>query len=376
MSSVQITQSGVEESVSDTQKKVEAAIEEIRPMLQADGGGIELDHIADNVVYVRLLGACHGCPSASATMSDGVEVAIKKHAPEITAVQVVQGDPASAGGGDDSNGAPTAAGEPAKDPFVGQNAIGGVKSIIAVASGKGGVGKTTVAINLALAFEQLGLKVGILDADIYGPNVPGMLGVDRAPNVSGQRLLPSRAHNIFVMSIAFFVDPDQAVIWRGPMVMRAVQQFLRDVEWGELDVLVVDLPPGTGDAQLTLAMEVPLDGAVIVTTPSLVALQDVRRGLVMFKQVKVPVFGVVENMSYFVCPHCNRETAPFAEGGGKAVAEGFDIPLLGEIPLDPVIRAAGDDGKPIIVENPDAPQSKKFIEIAEKLLERIKHKLV
>jgi len=357
--------------MSDIQKKVEAGIEEVRPMLEADGGGIELDRIEDNVVYVRLVGACHGCPSAGATLNEGVEVAIKKHAPEITEVRLAEGPPSAAAVED----APDPAAPPAKDPFADQNPIAGVKSIIAVASGKGGVGKTTVAINLALAFEQLGLKVGIMDADIYGPNVPGMMGVDRAPNVSGKRVLPSRAHNIFVMSIAFFVDPDQAVIWRGPMVMRAVQQFLRDVEWGELDVLVVDLPPGTGDAQLTLAQEVPLDGAVIVTTPSTVALQDVRRGLVMFKQVKVPVFGVVENMSYYVCPHCNRETAPFSEGGGKAVSEAFHVPLLGEIPLDPVIRAAGDDGKPIIVEKPDAPQSKKFIEIAEKLLEQIKDKL-
>lgn len=368
--------------MSDVRKKVEAAIEEVRPMLEADGGGIELVSVEDNVVYVRLLGACHGCPSASATLTEGVEVAVKKHAPEITAVRLAEpeGMPAPAVGecassGSSDSAAPGAVPGAKKDPFEGQDPIGGVKSIIAVASGKGGVGKTTVAINLALAFEQLGLKVGLMDADIYGPNVPGMLGVDRSPNVSGKRVLPSRAHNIFCMSIAFFVDRDQAVMWRGPMVMRAVQQFLRDVEWGELDVLVVDLPPGTGDAQLTLAMEVPLDGAVIVTTPSTVALQDVRRGLMMFKQIKVPVYGVVENMSYYVCPHCNRETAPFAQGGGKAVAKAFDIPLLGEIPLDPVIRAAGDDGKPIIVENPDAPQSKKFIEIAEKLHERIKDKL-
>jgi ATP-binding protein involved in chromosome partitioning len=298
--------------MSDVQKKVEAALEEIRPTLQADGGGIDLVKIEDNA---------------------------------------------------------------SRDPFEGQSPIGGVKSIIAVASGKGGVGKTTVAINLALAFEQLGLKVGLMDADIYGPNVPGMLGVDKSPNVSGKRILPTRTHNIFVMSIAFFVDPDQAVIWRGPMVMQAVKQFLRDVEWGELDVLVVDLPPGTGDAQLTLALEVPLDGAIIVTTPSKVALQDVRRGIMMFKQVKVPVYGVVENMSYYVCPHCNRETAPFAEGGGKAVAKAHKIPLLGEIPLDSEIRAAGDDGKPIIVRDPDAPQSKKFIEIAEKLLDLLKDKV-
>ncbi len=374
--------------MSDVQKKVEAALEEIRPMLQADGGGINLVKIEDNVVYVHLLGACQGCPSASSTMTDAVEVAIKKHAPEITAVRLADGEPepapAPAPAPSPSNAAPAACGTaspdpaaagPAKDPFDNQNPIGGVKTIIAVASGKGGVGKTTVAINLALALEQLGLTVGLMDADIYGPNVPSMLGVVKSPNVSGKRILPSRVHNIFTMSIAFFVDPDQAVIWRGPMVMRAVQQFLREVEWGELDVLVVDLPPGTGDAQLTLAMEVPLDGAVIVTTPSEVALQDVRRGLMMFKQVKVPVFGVVENMSYYVCPHCNRETAPFAEGGGKAVANAFKLPLLGQIPLDAEIRAAGDKGEPIIVRDPDAPQSKKFIEIAEKLHEQIKDKL-
>ncbi len=358
--------------MSDVQKRVEAALEEVRPMLEADGGGIDLVKIEDDVVFVRLKGACHGCPSAPQTMDEGVARAIRKHAPEIRDVRLADGEPAPAS----DHGAPDPAAPGAsKTPFEGQDPIAGVKSIIAVASGKGGVGKTTVAINLALALEQLGLKVGLMDADIYGPNVPGMLGVERPPQVSGKRVLPTRAHNIFCMSIAFFVDPDQAVIWRGPMVMRAVQQFLRDVEWGELDVLVVDLPPGTGDAQLTLAMEVPIDGAVIVTTPSTVALQDVRRGMMMFNQVKVPVWGVVENMSYFVCPHCNRETAPFAEGGGKEVAKAFKVPLLGEIPLDPVIRAAGDDGKPILVTDSDAPQSRKFIEVAEKLHDRIKDKL-
>ncbi len=339
-------------------------------MLEADGGGIDLVKIEDDVVYVFLKGACQGCPSASDTMTQTVATAIRKHAPQIKDVRLADGPPAGSEGAPD----PAAPGA-AENPFEGQNPIAGVKSIIAVASGKGGVGKSTVAVNLALALEQLGLKVGIMDADIYGPNVPGMLGVERAPKVSGQRVQPTRAHNVFCMSIAFFVDPDQAVIWRGPMVMRAVQQFLRDVEWGELDVLVVDLPPGTGDAQLTLAMEVPLDGAVIVTTPSTVALQDVRRGLMMFKQVKVPVFGVVENMSYYVCPHCNRETSPFDQGGGKEVAEAFELPLLGQIPLDAAIRAAGDDGKPIVVTEPDAPQSKKFLEIAEKLHAKIKDRL-
>jgi ATP-binding protein involved in chromosome partitioning len=240
-----------------------------------------------------------------------------------------------------------------------------------VASGKGGVGKTTVAINLALALAQRGLKVGLLDADIYGPNVPGMLGVKKGPNVSGQRIVPARAHDLSVMSIAFFVERNDAVIWRGPMVMRAVQQFLRDVEWGHLDVLVVDLPPGTGDAQLTLAQEVPLDGAVIVTTPSEVALEDVRRGLQMFRAVKVPVFGVVENMSYFVCPHCGRETDVFSRGGAKKIADALAIPYLAEIPLDPELRAAGDSGKPLLVTAPDAPQSKKFHDLAKILADKL-----
>ncbi|MFH2006715.1 MAG: P-loop NTPase [bacterium] len=350
--------------MSELRKNVEAALEEIRPMLRADGGNIELVRIEGDVVYVRLLGACHGCPSATATMSQGVEKTIRKHCPEVAEVRLAD-EPAEAE-------APPA---PARNPFEEREPIAGVKTIIAVASGKGGVGKTTVAINLALALEQLGLKVGLMDADIYGPNVPGMLGVDKRPDVKGKRILPARMHNIFVMSIAFFVDPNEAVIWRGPMVMRAVQQFLRDVEWGVLDVLVVDLPPGTGDAQLTMAMEVPIDGAIIVTTPSAVALDDVRRGMRMFEQVKVPVYGVVENMSYFSCPHCGRETDVFSSGGGKLMAKKFGVPLLAEIPLDRKLRAAGDEGQPMIITEPDAPQSQKFIELAKKIVELAKDKL-
>lgn len=357
--------------MTDLMDKVNQALEEIRPALKADGGDIELVRVEKGVAYVRLVGACHGCSAAQQTMSQGVEKVVCQAVPEITAVRLDDAHGEGEHGHVHADPPP----KPAGNPFEGQAPVAGIKTIIAVASGKGGVGKTTVAINLALALGQRGLRVGILDADIYGPNVPGMLGVKKGPNVSGQRIVPARAHDLAVMSIAFFVDQKDAVIWRGPMVMRAVQQFLRDVEWGHLDVLVVDLPPGTGDAQLTLAQEVPLDGALIVTTPSAVALEDVRRGLQMFQAVKVPVFGVVENMAYFVCPHCSRETDVFARGGGKALSEKLGIPHLAEIPLDPELRAAGDEGKPMLVEKPDGPQSQKFHALAKTIAELLADKL-
>jgi len=362
---------------SDLKEKVEKALAEIRPTLQADGGDIELDRVEENVAYVRLLGACNGCAMATQTMAQGVEKVVKQNVPEITAVRQVDEAPAAASGAP-ASGTPAAAAageQPTKSPFEDQAPIAGIKTIVAVASGKGGVGKTTVAINLALAFQQQGLKVGILDADIYGPNVPGMLGVEKGPDVKGQRVLPARVHDLGVMSIAFFVREKEAVIWRGPMVMRAVQQFLRDVEWGELDVLVVDLPPGTGDAQLTLAQEVPLDGAVIVTTPSWVALEDVRRGLNLFEAVKVPVFGVVENMAFFQCPHCSRETPVFNQGSTQKVAEKLKIPHLAQIPLEPALREAGDEGKPMLVVEPTGPMAERFHELAKKLTEKLKDKL-
>lgn len=362
--------------MTELMDKVNAALDEIRPSLEADGGGIDLVRIEDDVAYVLLKGACHGCPSAQQTMSQGVERVVCDRVPEIKAVRLADADDHDHDHGHDHghhhHEAPP---KPAGSPFEGQAPVAGIKTIVAVASGKGGVGKTTVAINLALALQQRGLKVGLLDADIYGPNVPGMLGVKKGPKVSGQRIVPAMTHDLSVMSIAFFVDRNDAVIWRGPMVMRAVQQFLRDVEWGHLDVLVVDLPPGTGDAQLTLAQEVPLDGAVIVTTPSAVALDDVRRGLQMFEAVKVPVFGVVENMAYFLCPHCSRETDVFSRGGGKKVADKLKIPHLAEIPLDPELRAAGDEGRPLLVEQPEGPQSQKFHELAKKVVELLGEKL-
>jgi len=233
-----------------------------------------------------------------------------------------------------------------------------------VASGKGGVGKSTVAVNLALALAHQGKKVGLLDADIYGPSVPTMLGVTEHPNTDETGADPVERYGLKVMSIGFFLDPKQPVIWRGPMVMKAIDQFLGDVHWSGLDVLVVDLPPGTGDAQLSLVQKVPVDGAVVVTTPSDVALIDAQRAVGMFAQVKVPVIGVVENMSYFVCPHCGQTTDVFSRGGGKAIADSSKTPFLGEIPLDPGIRAGGDKGEPVVQADPDGPQAEAFLALA------------
>ncbi|MGA1199109.1 MAG: Mrp/NBP35 family ATP-binding protein, partial [Candidatus Latescibacterota bacterium] len=214
----------------------------------------------------------------------------------------------------------------------------GVKHIIAVSSGKGGVGKTTVSVNLSIALAKTGATVGLLDADIYGPNVPMMLGAKRQPDTDGEKIIPLEAHNIKLMSLGLITDENTPIIWRGPIVGKVIQQFMIDVLWGELDFLIVDLPPGTGDAQLTLAQTVPLSGAVIVTTPQNVALEDVHRGIEMFRKVNVPILGVVENMSYFLCPCCGDRTPLFGDGGGLRIADTFRLPLLGQIPIQPEIR--------------------------------------
>nr|HRC86523.1 Mrp/NBP35 family ATP-binding protein [Thermoanaerobaculia bacterium] len=244
--------------------------------------------------------------------------------------------------------------------------IPGVAHTIAVASGKGGVGKSTVAANLAVALARLGARVGLLDADIYGPSLPLMFGIDSRPTVDAtkNRLLPFEKYGIRLMSLGFVLDVDTPVIWRGPMVMKAIEQMLGDVEWGELDYLVVDLPPGTGDAQLTLTQRVPLSGAVIVTTPQDVALIDARKGLAMFRKVDVPVLGVVENMSGFVCPHCGELTPIFKQGGGQRTAELLGTPFLGAVPLDPAIVEGGDAGQPIVVAQPEGPHAAVFQSIA------------
>ncbi len=254
-----------------------------------------------------------------------------------------------------------------------RGAVPGVGAIIAVASGKGGVGKSTVAANLALALKANGLAVGVLDADIYGPSMPRMLGISgrRPSSPDGKRLIPLENYGLRCMSMGFLVPEDRPMIWRGPMVMSALQQMLREVDWGELDIMVVDMPPGTGDAQLTMAQQVPLAGAVIVSTPQDIALLDARKGLNMFRQVEVPVLGIVENMSYFLCPHCGGRSEIFSHGGARREAEKLGTEFLGEVPLDLQIRETSDDGRPITVSDPDNPHSLVFCAIARRIWEKI-----
>jgi len=247
------------------------------------------------------------------------------------------------------------------------NLIPGVKYTIAISSGKGGVGKSTVAVNLAVALVKQGAKVGLMDADMYGPNIPMMMGIRKPPEQKDGKLLPAESHGVKLISMGFFVPEETPLTWRGPMIHTAIQQFFRDVDWGDLDYLLVDLPPGTGDAQLSISQLVPLSGAVIVTTPQEVALHDSRKGLVMFQKVNVPILGIIENMSYYICGKCGERTEIFSYGGGERAAEKLGIPFLGRIPIDPEIRAGGDVGMPIVVADPASAQTKAFIEIASAL---------
>jgi len=254
----------------------------------------------------------------------------------------------------------------------GESLIPQVKHAILVASGKGGVGKSTVAVNLAVALGQQGAKVGLLDADIYGPSIPIMMGISEPPVLTAdKRIQPLPGHGIDVMSIGYLVDPDSAMIWRGPMLNGAVVQLLRDVAWGARDYLVVDLPPGTGDVQLTIAQRIPVTGAVVVTTPQAVALADVIRAKHMFDKVNIPTLGLVENMASFVCPNCDAVHDIFARGGGERAARDLQIPFLGSIPIDPRIRAGGDEGSPMVIAHPDSPASKAMRAIAARLAETV-----
>lgn len=261
----------------------------------------------------------------------------------------------------DQQPAPTPKAVPAPTPVTYPD----LGRIIAVSSGKGGVGKSTVAVNLAVSLAATGAKVGIMDADIYGPNVPRMLGLDGAPRVDAQdRIIPHEAYGVRVVSLGFLVPADQPAIWRGPIIMKVITQFLRDVAWGHLDYFIVDMPPGTGDAQLSLVQATQVHGAVIVTTPQDVATGDALRGAKMFERVGVPVLGVVENMSYFECPHCGKPTALFGSGGGSRLAHLLSIPLLAEIPLYPRVREGGDSGKPIVADDPDSAAARALTQLA------------
>ncbi|WP_366656487.1 iron-sulfur cluster carrier protein ApbC [Fodinicurvata sp. EGI_FJ10296] len=306
-----------------------------------------------------------------------VEDAVKTALPHLAKVTVIMTAERSAGA-EDANRPQRQAAPSGPAPRPGASGNGpqagaerrtmapDVRHIIAVASGKGGVGKSTVAANLALGLQRLGLSVGVLDADIYGPSMPRMLGVTGKPaSPDGKTLDPMENHGLKIMSIGFMIEEETPMIWRGPMVQSALQQMLRDVNWGPLDVLVIDMPPGTGDAQLTLAQQVPLSGAVIVSTPQDIALLDARKGLNMFRKVDVPVFGIVENMSYFVCSNCGAQHDVFGHGGARREAERLGIPFLGEIPLHLAIRETSDGGTPVVVSNPEGEHAYAFVSIAE-----------
>jgi ATP-binding protein involved in chromosome partitioning len=257
-------------------------------------------------------------------------------------------------------------------PMSKQAEIPGIAAVIAVASGKGGVGKSTTALNLALGLRDLGLRVGLLDADIYGPSVPRLTGIREKPQLNDdKKMIPISRFGLAIMSIGFLVEEETAMIWRGPMVMSAITQMLRDVAWGTLDVLVVDMPPGTGDAQLTLAQNVPLKGAVIVSTPQDLSLIDARRGLAMFRKVNVPVLGIIENMSYFQCPHCGTQSDIFGHGGARHEAERLGVPFLGEIPLHMSIRATSDSGTPVVESEPDGPHAAIYRAIGAKVRDQL-----
>jgi len=288
--------------------------------------------------------------------------------PGVEKVQILEKLPAGSGGGEPKGGA-----APSSGAGLGGREVPGVRRIIAVASGKGGVGKSTIAVNLAIALARTGAKVGLLDSDVYGPSVPKMLGLEghRPEATDRETIIPIDRYGVRTMSIGYLLEDDSPVIWRGPMVTGLLRQFLFQVEWGDLDYLVLDLPPGTGDAQLTLVQSIALDGGIIVTTPQDVALLDVQRGIQMFARVEVPILGIVENMSAFECPHCGQVTEIFLSGGGRAAAERYGVPFLGSIPLVAEYVQAGDRGTPVVIESPDSALARTIESIARGVRERL-----
>lgn len=337
-----------------TEEKVREELKKVQdPELRRDIvslGMVKEIKIDDSNVYINLELTTPACP-----LRNEIESSVKKTIEQIPGVKGVTIKV-------------TANVRKFTNPLQQQAPIDGVKNIIAIASGKGGVGKSTVAANIAAAFQLSGAKTGLLDADIYGPSVPTMFSVNEKPKATpDERIIPIEKYGLKLMSIGFLIGEDNPVIWRGPLVAQLIQQFLRNVIWGELDYLVIDLPPGTGDAQLTLVQTIPLSGAVIVTTPQDIALIDAIRGLQMFHKVNVPVLGIIENMSYFLCPNCGHRAEIFNHGGGRTTAERLGVTFLGEIPLNLRIRETSDGGKPIVFEDPESEQGRVFIELARRI---------
>jgi ATP-binding protein involved in chromosome partitioning len=312
-----------------------------------------------------------GQPPATKVMMHSMASRIVGQLPGVAKVNVKMGggpaQPAAAHAHGHAHGAPGAPAAAQRPPDL----IPEVRHTIAVSSGKGGVGKSTVAVNLALALQRAGATVGIIDADVYGPDLPLMLGTKGRPGMFDNRIIPVEAHGLKVMSMGLLVGDREPLVWRGPMIHSFIQQMLRDVMWGALDYLVFDMPPGTGDAQLSLSQVIPLSGVVMVTTPQDVALLDVRKAIAMFQRLNVPMLGVVENMSYFVAPDTGKRYTIFGEGGGQRVADEYGVPLLGQLPLDPETRQGGDEGAPITVRRPDSPQAQAFREVARRVVERL-----
>jgi ATP-binding protein involved in chromosome partitioning len=342
------------------------AAEMVRDIATTTGGKVRLTMLlspSDPATLVRdvrqAIEAVDGVTEARVDVKDASEAnGGASHAPPAPSAQPARALPVM-------NAAPAAAPRPSAPTPVSYPNLG---RIIAVSSGKGGVGKSTVATNLAIALAATGARVGLMDADVYGPNVPRMMGVNAPPPVVDEKIIPLQAHGVKVISLGFLIERDQPAIWRGPIVMNIVTQFLRDVAWGQLDYFLVDMPPGTGDAQLSLVQATHVDGAIIVTTPQDVATGDALRGAKMFQRVNVPVLGIVENMSWFECPHCGKPTPIFGTGGGKRLADELELPLLGEIPLYPRVYEGGDRGTPIVVAEPEASAARALCALADRVV--------